>query len=265
MEWHTKQIEHFDIQGPRYTSYPTAMQFHEEFDCDHYLQAIERSNRKGRPLSLYLHIPFCRKLCYFCACNKVVTQKEEVADRYLQQLINELELIGKYFPDNRPVKYLHLGGGTPTFLSDASLTELMYHVSSNFKLLEEERGDYSLEIDPREVGEKKIALLRGLGFNRVSLGVQDFDSQVQTAINREQPLEKIKELMIQLTDYDFRSINFDLIYGLPFQTEKSFNQTIDKVIALNPDRLSIFNYAHLPLRFRSQNLMREETMPSPEN
>jgi oxygen-independent coproporphyrinogen-3 oxidase len=179
-------------------------------------------------------------------------------------LIKEIELVSSYFPENRPVKYLHLGGGTPTFLSDAALTELMYHVSRNFHLLEEERGDYSLEIDPREVDEKKIALLRGLGFNRVSLGIQDFDTKVQAAINRQHSFAKIKALMLQLTDYNFGSINFDLIYGLPFQTEQSFKETIEQVISLNPDRLSIFNYAHLPLRFKSQSLMREETMPSPE-
>lgn len=264
MRWQAKQIEQFDIQGPRYTSYPTALQFHEEFSHEDFLRALEPGNRDNKALSLYVHIPFCRKLCYYCACNKLVTNNPDKPREYLQALQQEIQAVSQYIPNHRPVKYLHLGGGTPTYLSDSELTELMYQLSRYFHFIDEKRADYSIEIDPREINEEKLALLRGLGFSRVSLGIQDFDKDVQQAVNRECSFGHIKRLMFLLSDYDFRSINFDLIYGLPKQSEASFEKTIQKVIELNPDRLSVFNYAHLPFRFKSQGLIREEDLPSPE-
>lgn len=261
MRW---QLEQIDIQGPRYTSYPTALQFHEEFTRKDFLRALEPGNRDNKALSLYVHIPFCRKLCYYCACNKLVTNDPNKPREYLQALQKEIQSISQYIPNHRPVKYLHLGGGTPTYLSDSELTELVYQLSKYFHFIDEKRADYSIEIDPREINEEKLALLRGLGFSRVSLGIQDFDKDVQEAVNRECSFGHIKKLVFLLSDYDFRSINFDLIYGLPKQSESSFEKTIQKIIDLNPDRLSIFNYAHLPFRFKSQGLIREEDLPSPQ-
>lgn len=261
MHWDPKTIQRFDVHGPRYTSYPTAMQFHEEIARNDFSSAIGRSNTKNRPLSLYFHIPFCKQLCYYCACHKEVTNNAERVRSYLDALKKEITLIGDMCPKNRPVIQLHFGGGTPTFLDNAQLTELMYHISQHFHLLDDDRGDYSIEIDPRDADVERLALLRGLGFNRVSLGVQDFDPKVQKAINRVQPYDLVAKVMESVVDFKFSSVNMDLIYGLPFQTEIGFARTIKQVIGLSPDRLSLFNYAHLPMRFKAQAQFLEETLP----
>ncbi|MBH1969607.1 oxygen-independent coproporphyrinogen III oxidase [Moraxellaceae bacterium AER2_44_116] len=262
IEFDVDLIQRYDLAGPRYTSYPTAVQFHNQFDETEYLQAIHDSNNSQRPLSLYVHLPFCGTVCYYCACNKIITANRKRASPYLDDLHQEIELQAARFTEKRPVSQLHFGGGTPTFISDDEITSLMNKLRQHFYLLEEDKGDYSIEIDPREVTPAKIVLLRKLGFNRMSFGVQDFDPKVQVAVNRIQSLEQTAAAVDTARASGFHSINIDLIYGLPFQTVESFALTLDKVLALNPDRLSVFNYAHLPHLFKVQKQMDENTLPS---
>lgn len=262
IEFDVDLIQRYDLAGPRYTSYPTAVQFHNQFDETEYLQAIHDSNNSQRPLSLYVHLPFCGTVCYYCACNKIITANRKRASPYLDDLHQEIELQAARFTEKRPVSQLHFGGGTPTFISDDEITRLMNKLRQHFYLLEEDKGDYSIEIDPREVTPAKIVLLRKLGFNRMSFGVQDFDPKVQVAVNRIQSLEQTAAAVDTARASGFHSINIDLIYGLPFQTVESFALTLDKVLALNPDRLSVFNYAHLPHLFKVQKQMDENTLPS---
>lgn len=262
--WDQEFIRKHDVAGPRYTSYPTALQFHEEFTHQDYIQAAKRSDHSRKPLSLYVHLPFCESLCYYCACNKVVTKNEAKKRSYLDALITEIRMKAKDFTEGRPVYQMHWGGGTPTYFNDAELTELWYEIGRSFNLVDPGRGEYSIEIDPRTVSGETLGLLKGFGFNRISLGIQDFDLKVQEAIHRVQSLEQIKELMLAARSYQFRSVNFDLIYGLPYQTVDSVRDTISKVIKLSPDRISLFNYAHLPERFKSQGLLPEEALPQAE-
>jgi oxygen-independent coproporphyrinogen III oxidase len=263
-EWNTDLIRRYGEQGPRYTSYPTALQFHEEVTTDDYWQALEQGNLARRPLSLYLHIPFCQHVCYYCACNRVVTADTRRADEYLKRLLQELTMKAERVDRQRPVLQMHWGGGTPTYLKDAQMTELVYHTARHFHLLEDDRADYSVEIDPRTVSQSRIGLLRGLGFNRASLGVQDLDPRVQEAVNRVQPYEMIRDVFGWLRDFGYRSINTDLIYGLPWQSETSLARTIEQLLVLRPDRISLYNYAHLPARFKVQRQISEQTLPSPE-
>lgn len=262
--WNSDFIREHDVPGPRYTSYPTALQFHEEFSQQDYLEAVARSNISKKPLSIYVHLPFCASLCYYCACNKVVTQSEEKKRDYLDHLIMEIRQKAVDFGTSRPLYQMHWGGGTPTYYGDAELTELWYQIGRNFHLVDSERGEYSIEIDPRTINSDKLGLLKGLGFNRISLGIQDFDPQVQAAINRVQSTQQVLELMEAARSYQFRSVNFDLIYGLPYQNVASVSETIEQVIQMSPDRISLFNYAHLPERFKSQGLLPEEALPSAE-
>jgi oxygen-independent coproporphyrinogen-3 oxidase len=262
IEFDVDLIQRYDLAGPRYTSYPTAVQFHPQFAEAEYLQAIHDSNNSQRPLSLYVHLPFCGTVCYYCACNKIITANRKRASPYLDDLHQEIALQAARFTEKRPVSQLHFGGGTPTFISDDEITSLMNKLRQHFYLLEEDKGDYSIEIDPREVTPAKIVLLRKLGFNRMSFGVQDFDPKVQAAVNRIQSLEQTAAAVDAARASGFHSINIDLIYGLPFQTVESFALTLDKVLALNPDRLSVFNYAHLPHLFKVQKQMDENTLPS---
>ncbi len=255
----------YACQGPRYTSYPTAPQFHEDFPLQDYLdwQARDQSNATD-PLSLYVHIPFCHDICYYCACNKVVTRKREAGCNYLDRLMQEIELQARLVGNRRPITQMHWGGGTPTFLDDAQITELMHAIASHFHLLDKGYREYSIEIDPRTVAGSSIALLKGVGFNRISLGIQDFDPIVQEAINRIQPFNDIAALVDRIRDHGFRSLSFDLIYGLPYQNRASMDDTLKKVIALHPDRIACYNYAHLPERFPSQRAIDRLTLPSPE-
>lgn len=255
-------IRRYDRAGPRYTSYPTAVQFHEEFTADTYREHALATNDSGRPLSLYFHIPFCAKLCFYCACNKVVTKNRAHAIDYLKFLHREIEMQGRLFSADRKIDQLHWGGGTPTFLSHEQMTELMWVTARHFNIRDDDTGEYSIEVDPRVAEADTIAMLRGIGFNRISLGVQDLDPRVQKAVNRVQPEEQTLDIMQAARVHGFKSINTDLIYGLPFQTAGSFEKTLDRVIEFAPDRLSIFNYAHLPHLFKPQRRINEADLPS---
>lgn len=256
-------IRRYDHAGPRYTSYPTAVQFNERFTADSYHAHAVDTNASGRPLSLYFHIPFCARLCFYCACNKVVTKNRAHAVPYLENLYREIALQAGLFSRERTVDQLHWGGGTPTFLSPVQMAMLMSVTAEHFNLRDDDTGEYSIEVDPREASADTIALLREVGFNRISLGVQDLDPRVQKAVNRVQPEMQTLEIMQAARDNGFRSINTDLIYGLPFQTVETFATTLDRVIAAGPDRLSIFNYAHLPHLFKPQRRIDEADLPSP--
>lgn len=258
-------VEKYDRPGPRYTSYPTAPQFHTAFAADNYIQAAQTSNQHAaKPLSIYIHIPFCQSLCYYCACNKIITQKTSRAVEYLEYLKKEIQLQAKLFDKKRSVTQLHLGGGTPTYLTQEQLTDLMDTLHSAFNLDTSEQRQFSLEVDPRTITPTQIQQLRDLGFNRISFGVQDFDPDVQKAVNRIQSDEQVEALMTAARAVRFRSISVDLIYGLPLQTVTSFNTTLDKIIALRPDRIAAYSYAHLPKLVRAQRLIRPEDMPPPE-
>lgn len=257
-------IQRYDKAGPRYTSYPTAVQFHEGFTAEDYCHQAELSNRRGNPLSLYFHLPFCDTVCFYCACNKVVTKDRTRAAPYLQRVHREIELQSELIDTSHPVKQLHWGGGTPTFISHAEMQALMDKTRQHFHLLENDEGEYSIEIDPREAGTETIQLLRQLGFNRISLGVQDFEPMVQKAVNRIQSEQETATVVRAARDSGFKSISLDLIYGLPFQTVESFSRTLDKILALQPDRLSVFNYAHLPELFKPQRRINAEDLPKPE-
>ena len=234
-------ISRYDQSGPRYTSYPTAVQFHEGFGPAEYRAAARASNASGRPLSLYFHIPFCDTVCYYCACNKVVTKDRSRAQPYLDRLYREMAMQGELFDDSRPVEQLHWGGGTPTFISEGQMRELMAETAKHFRLLDDDSGEYSIEIDPREVNEATIGVLREIGFNRMSLGLQDLDPKVQQAVNRIQSAQETFGALDAARREGFRSISVDLIYGLPFQTATSFVATLERVIEAAPDRLSVFN------------------------
>lgn len=255
-------IKRYDISGPRYTSYPTAVQFNETLDHQRYMEIARATNASARPLSLYFHIPFCATVCYYCACNKIITANRKRAHPYLEALHKEIEMQGALFDYSRPVTQLHWGGGTPTFINDEEMIQLMQQTRRYFKLMDDDSGEYSIEIDPREVTPAKIKLLRELGFNRMSFGVQDFDPLVQKAVNRIQSLEETWSAVEAARANGFRSINIDLIYGLPHQSVNSFAGTIDQVLKMAPDRLSVFNYAHLPHMFKVQKQMDEATLPS---
>lgn len=264
IEFDLELIRRYDMSGPRYTSYPTAVQFSEQFTERNYRDCAERSNVSGKPLSLYFHIPFCDTVCFYCGCNKVVTRDRSRAGPYLKRVYKEIEMQSAMFDSNRKVDQLHWGGGTPTFISHDEMSALMDKTRKHFNLHSNDNGEYSIEIDPREVKSETLVLLRKLGFNRMSLGVQDFDDKVQKAVNRIQPKEKTVAVFQEAKDLGFRSINFDLIYGLPHQTVTSFSNTLDQVIDIGPDRLSIFNYAHLPEMFKPQRRISESDLPSPQ-
>lgn len=256
-------IRKYDKAGPRYTSYPTAVQFHSGFGAADYRRQALASNASGRPLSLYVHIPFCDTVCYYCACNRIVTKNRARAVPYLEHLHREIALQGALFDPARPVTQLHWGGGTPTFLDGTQLRQLMQMIADHFQLLSDDRGEYAIEVDPRAADPATIALLRELGFNRLSVGVQDFDVQVQTAVNRLQSPATTLAVMQAARREGFKSISVDLIYGLPHQTAARFARTLEAIIAIAPDRLSVFNYAHLPDLFKTQRQLDATTLPSP--
>ncbi|WP_419595051.1 oxygen-independent coproporphyrinogen III oxidase [Thiolapillus sp.] len=257
-------IAKYDQSGPRYTSYPTAVQFHDGFTAENYATIARQTNASGRPLSLYFHIPFCDTICFYCACNKVATKDRSKGDEYLQRLYREIALQGELFDRDRPVEQLHWGGGTPTFISHAEMRQLMKVTGEHFHLLDNDQGEYSIEIDPREATAETVAVLRDIGFNRMSLGVQDFDPQVQKAVNRIQSEEETLAVLNAARAEGFRSVSIDLIYGLPHQTRESFSATLDRIIEVGPDRLSVFNYAHLPQIFKPQRRIEVNELPPPE-
>jgi oxygen-independent coproporphyrinogen-3 oxidase len=264
VEFDGQLIRKLSQLGPRYTSYPTADRFSDGFDYGDYLQAAAGMRTRGAvaPLSLYVHIPFCAKLCYYCACNKIITKKPEKAEIYLGYLKREIEMQGQLFAGMNKIEQLHFGGGTPTFLTDEQMGDLMAHLRHWFQFASDEVGEYSIEIDPRTVSPARIASLRTQSFNRISLGVQDFDPEVQKAVNRIQPESMTLDAIRAAREANFRSISIDLIYGLPKQNVISMAQTLSKVIAADPDRISIYNYAHMPHLFKSQRRIAEEDMPS---
>lgn len=262
--WDMELINRYDLSGPRYTSYPTAVQFDPALSASELIHQGQTSADKQAPLSLYVHIPFCAHVCYYCACNKVITRNRDRAQPYLETVYREMEQLSQWYSDDRIVDQLHWGGGTPTFISDSQMYELMQALRRQFNLRNDDQGDYSIEIDPREASPETLDVLRQTGFNRISLGVQDLDPQVQQAVNRVQPLEQTQAVLDKARQLGFSSINMDLIYGLPHQSLESFDKTLDVVIGMNPDRLSVFNYAHLPDRFRSQKHINPEQLPSPE-
>jgi oxygen-independent coproporphyrinogen-3 oxidase len=257
-------INKYDYSGPRYTSYPTAPQFHDGFGEDDYRAAAQKSNAEGNPLSLYFHIPFCDTVCFYCACNKIATKDRGLNAPYLDRLYREIEMQGQLFDRSRTVDQLHWGGGTPTFISHEQMAGLMQMTRKHFNLRDDDTGEYSIEIDPREASAETVRLLRDIGFNRMSLGVQDFEEQVQKAVNRIQSDEQTFGVLQAAKDNGFRSVSIDLIYGLPFQTIESFTRTLDRVIAVGPDRLSVFNYAHLPHVFKPQRRINEADLPAPQ-
>ncbi len=259
-------IRKLSQQGPRYTSYPTADRFTDQFGVGDYLQAVNSVRAMGarNPLSLYIHIPFCDKLCYYCACNKIITKNRSKAETYLTYLKREIEMQGKLFAEMNQVEQLHFGGGTPTYLNDAQMADLLAHLRKWFRFATDDAGEYSIEIDPRTVSPERVHTLRAQGFNRISFGVQDFDPDVQKAVNRIQPEEQTLGVMQAARDAGFRSISIDLIYGLPKQNLITMGQTLNKVVAANPDRISIYNYAHMPALFKSQRRIAEEDLPSGE-
>jgi len=263
LRWDADLIRRYDLAGPRYTSYPTALQLHSEVGSFDLLHALRESRRAVRPLSLYVHVPFCANICYYCACNKVITKDRARALPYLQRLQQEIQLIACHLEPNQRVEQLHFGGGTPTFLSHVELRQLMASLREHFNLLDDDSGDYGIELDPREADWSTMGLLRELGFNRVSLGVQDLDPMVQRAVNRLQSLEQTRTVIEAARTLQFRSVNLDLIYGLPKQTPEGFARTVDEVIRLQPDRLSVFNYAHLPERFMPQRRIDSNDLPAP--
>ncbi|VVQ22054.1 Oxygen-independent coproporphyrinogen III oxidase [Pseudomonas fluorescens] len=263
IRWDTDLIRRYDLAGPRYTSYPTALQFDGHVGSFDLFHALRDSRKAQRPLSLYVHVPFCANVCYYCACNKVITKDRGRALPYLQRLEQEIQLIGCHLDPAQTVEQLHFGGGTPTFLSHDELRQLMARLRKSFNLLDDDSGDYGIEIDPREADWSTMGLLRELGFNRVSIGLQDLDPAVQRAVNRLQSLEETRAVIDAARTLQFRSINIDLIYGLPKQTPDRFAHTVDEVIALQPDRLSVFNYAHLPERFMPQRRINSDELPTP--
>jgi len=259
----TDLLRRFDIPGPRYTSYPTADRFVEAFGPADLAQAITQ-RRAGpavqvQPLSIYVHIPFCESLCYYCACNKIITKKHDRSTPYLKALEREVELYTRQIGRERPVTQLHLGGGSPTFLSNDELTELMRMLRRSFSLTP--GGEQSIEIDPRTVDAGRLEHLANLGFNRISFGVQDFEPEVQKAVHRIQPAEQVFQLMDAARLIGFESINVDLIYGLPRQTAESFDRTLARIAELRPDRIALYAYAHLPERFKPQRHITRSDLP----
>ena len=257
-------LRKFDLNGPRYTSYPTADRFVDAFAEDAYLQALKQ-RRIGAlastlPLSLYVHLPFCESLCYFCACNKIITKHRDKADTYLRYLSREIDLHTAHLGSAPSVSQLHLGGGTPTFLNDEQLGALMSILRRSFNFVP--GGDYAIEVDPRTVDAGRLAVLAGLGFNRLSFGVQDFDLEVQKAVHRIQPAEQVFALVEAARKLGFESINVDLIYGLPQQTPESFDRTLEQITALKPDRVALYAYAHLPERFKPQRRIVTAELPN---
>ena len=264
IEFKPDLIKRYDKAGPRYTSYPTANLFHDEFTSDDYHAAVKRSNNElePKPLSLYFHIPFCDTVCFYCACNKIVTKMRDRATPYLEHLYREIEMQGELYARSRPVDQLHWGGGTPTFLNQDQMRSLMEKTGQHFTLMDNDQGEYSIEIDPREIDPEGVHFLREIGFNRMSLGIQDFDPKVQKAVNRIQSEEITFAAIDAAREAKFKSVSVDLIYGLPFQSVDSFLVTLEKTMQARPDRFSVFNYAHLPTLFMPQRRINEEDLPS---
>jgi len=257
-------LRNFDRPGPRYTSYPTADRLVEAFGPDQYRLSLEKRVIGGfrRPLSLYVHLPFCDTICYYCGCNKIITKDHGRSAKYLRYLRKEVDLVSSLIGRGERVTQLHWGGGSPTFLDQAELVELMQIIRGHFSLAPD--GEYSIEVDPRSANRETIALLGSLGFNRISVGVQDFDAEVQRAVNRVQSEDQTRAVIAAARANGFQSVNLDLIYGLPKQNAERFARTLEKVLEINPDRIALYNYAHLPTVFKPQRRINEAELPKPE-
>ena len=254
-----------DTPGPRYTSYPTAPHFDAAFGESALRAAIARSNDAliPRPLSLYVHVPFCLSPCFYCGCTRIVTRDTARGPAYAERLRREIDRIAPLFDDDREVVQLHFGGGTPNFLDETTLAGLVGHLREVFRFADEQHSDLSIEIDPRSTSPASMAVLRDIGFNRASFGIQDFDPDVQVAVNRVQPFEATRDVLEAARAAGMRSINVDLIYGLPKQTLDGFRATLEKVVELHPDRVAVYSYAHLPQMFRPQKRIDAADLPSP--
>jgi len=265
---HRKQlqglIQKYQVNGPRYTSYPSALKFNENFTDQDYYAQVESSNQYvvPKPLSVYIHIPFCASLCYYCGCNKVVSRKKGIANDYLESLYKEIELQAALYEDDRLLEQIHFGGGTPTYLTPKQLEELLGVLAQHFHLALPNKLELGIEVDPRSVTDQTITEIIELGFNRISIGVQDFDPEVQVAINRVQSKEQVTSVIEAARQNGVKSVSLDLIYGLPKQTKESFKRTIDEVIAICPARIALYHYAHMPNQINSQRLIDESTLPS---
>jgi len=247
--------------GPRYTSYPTALEFSDAFDYDGYLAKLHAQD-PARALSLYFHLPFCKNACYFCGCNVVFTSKEDKKERYIDYLTRELAILAQHIDVNRPVIQLHFGGGTPTFFDADQLNRIITAIKSHFKNFTAE-AEISCEIDPRHINDDQMRVMSEAGFNRVSFGIQDFDEKVQVAVHRVQPYDITKAAMDLARKYNMVSVNVDLIYGLPYQSLETFKKTLDLAISLDPDRFAVFNYAHVPWLKKTMRKIDETTLPHP--
>ena len=248
--------------GPRYTSYPTALEFSDSYEYNEYIQKIQKQE-SSRPISLYFHLPFCRNACYFCGCNVVFTSKEDKMLRYMEYLNKELEILSKHLDCKRAVIQMHFGGGTPTFFSAEQLKEIIQNIKSYFPNFVED-AEVSCEIDPRHIDEDQMKVMNEAGFNRVSFGIQDFNEKVQIAVHRVQPYEITKKAMDLARKYNMVSVNTDLIYGLPYQTLETFKETLSLALTLNPDRFAVFNYAHVPWLKKTMRKIDETTLPLPD-
>lgn len=257
-------LKKYDVPGPRYTSYPPAPHFNESFTADDYVKEIIKTNYgENLPdLSLYFHIPYCDTLCYFCGCNMIVTRNHDRMKEYIKYLKNEIDLLRQYLNPDRKVAQLHWGGGTPTSLNPDEINSLISYIRQSFDFTE--NAELGCEIDPRGLTKEHLIALREGGFNRISMGVQDFNEKVQKYVNRIQPEEMTRQVVNWVRELGFQSINIDLMYGLPFQTIETFEKTIDKVLELSPDRLAVFNYAHVPWMKKHQALIHEEDLPTPQ-
>jgi oxygen-independent coproporphyrinogen III oxidase len=256
-------IKKYDKAGPRYTSYPTAPMFHTGIDAADYAESLRRVGKTKAPLSLYLHVPFCDTVCYYCGCNKIATKQRQRAVPYVEYLLKEIDLLAEALGGARPVTQVHWGGGTPTFLNEQQIRAIMDRLHSRFSFVPDAEGEFGIEIDPRECNADTVRVLREVGFNRMSMGVQDFDAKVQKAVNRIQSKEETLAVLTQARQHGFQSINIDLMYGLPFQTVESFDRTLGTIIDFSPDRIALFNYAHLPHMFMPQRRIDEGDLPTP--
>lgn len=263
-EFDRELIAGLPSSGPRYTSYPTADRFHGGFREKEYLEALHSrgADASNKPLSLYIHIPFCNTICYYCGCNKIITKDKGRADAYIEYLEKEMKLLAPHLGGRHQLAQLHFGGGTPTFLSDNQLERVFEMIRKYFQLIPD--GEYSIEIDPRKVSRETVLKLGKLGFNRMSVGIQDFDPKVQAAVNRIQSYEETKEVIDAAREAGFKSVSVDLIYGLPYQTSESIKTTIDTVLSLDPDRLALYHYAHLPHVFKPQRRIDTAAVPGSE-
>jgi oxygen-independent coproporphyrinogen III oxidase len=267
VEFDADLLRRYNVNGPRYTSYPTAVQFSDRFGLPQYEEAVRASNEVPAPkaLSIYVHIPFCASPCFYCGCTRIITRDPDKARLYLARLQREVGLQSELFARDRKVEQLHFGGGTPTFLSMDEMAELITMLDRYFTLAHDNTREFSIEIDPRTVRTDTIARLADMGFNRISLGVQDFDSRVQEAVNRIQSVEDTLAVIDDARHAGIQSTNLDLIYGLPFQSPEGFSRTLETVVSARPERLAVYSYAHLPQMFKAQRRIKEATLPSAED